>query len=361
MPRLPTSLLIKAWQENPLLPQLLRECRTLVSARNELRWLRERAQRDNPSREWRTRLKAMCRQRSRGVPLQYILGDQPFGDLEILCERGVLIPRSDTESFTNEAAKTIQEMAKSKNEHPKSRSLRILELCTGTGCMALLLHQLLSPNFNLKIIGVDISPIALNLAQRNLNHNIGQGHLSESAGTQVQFTRADVLSQGTSESIPTVEGILPQLYEHETKSDETEFEIKSEPGLDLLISNPPYISNKEFWNGTTSRSVRRFEPRLALVPPPSALPEECNPEDIFYHHILRLSLKSSAKVTVLECGDIMQARQVVKMHDNMTKSLAQSGEEAKFNVRIWPETERECDENGFHLYDGARCVIIRRM
>ncbi|KAJ5719579.1 hypothetical protein N7493_007157 [Penicillium malachiteum] len=360
MPRLPTSLLIKAWEENPLLPRLLRECRTLVSARNELRWLRERAQRETPSREWRTRLRAMCRQRSRGVPLQYIIGDQPFGDLEILCERGVLIPRSDTESFTNEAAKTIQGMAKSRNEHSNSKSLRILDLCTGTGCIALLLHQLLSPNFNLKIFGVDISPIALNLAQRNLAHNLEQGYLSEAASTQVQFLRADVLSQGTSE-LPTVEEILPQLYEHEPKSHEPGSGIETESQLDLLISNPPYISNKDFWNGTTSRSVRRFEPRLALVPPQSTLPDGCNAEDIFYHHILRLSLKYLARVTVLECGDITQARQVVKMHDSMTKSLAQSGEEAKFDVRIWPKTEQECDENGFHLYDGARCVIIRRM
>lgn len=100
MPRIPTSVLIRAYQETPLLPLLLQECRTLSSARNELRWLRERALRDSQSprrgsRGWRTRLRSMCQQRSRGVPLQYILGDQPFGDLEILCQRGVLIPRFD--------------------------------------------------------------------------------------------------------------------------------------------------------------------------------------------------------------------------------------------------------------------------
>lgn len=100
MPRIPTSTLIKAYQETPLLPLLLQECRTLSSARNELRWLRERARRDSQSQRlespgWRTRLRSMCRQRSRGVPLQYILGDQPFGDLEIICQRGVLIPRFD--------------------------------------------------------------------------------------------------------------------------------------------------------------------------------------------------------------------------------------------------------------------------
>lgn len=105
MPRIPTSLLLKAYRENSLLPLLLKECRSLDSARNELRWLRERAVRDvqEHSRQvtrtrqgWRTRLRAMCHKRSRGVPLQYILGDQPFGDLEILCRRGVLIPRCET-------------------------------------------------------------------------------------------------------------------------------------------------------------------------------------------------------------------------------------------------------------------------
>lgn len=98
MPRLSTSLLLRAYQENPLLHLLLKECRTLGSARNELRWLRERALRDTCQATrtptgWRTRLRAMCLKRSQGVPLQYILGDQPFGDLEILCRRGVLIPR----------------------------------------------------------------------------------------------------------------------------------------------------------------------------------------------------------------------------------------------------------------------------
>jgi hypothetical protein len=105
MPRLPTSLLLKSYRENPLLPILLKECRTLESARNELRWLREGAikapQNNNnnnngapiEARSWQLALWKMCALRSKGKPLQYILGDQPFGELEILCEKGVLIPR----------------------------------------------------------------------------------------------------------------------------------------------------------------------------------------------------------------------------------------------------------------------------
>ena len=103
MPRLPTRDIIKAYRLHKLLPLLLKECRSIDSAQNELRWLSE-AVKDKKSKlqhMWpklyripcQTILRSMCRARSKGIPLQYILGDQPFGDLEILCERGVLIPR----------------------------------------------------------------------------------------------------------------------------------------------------------------------------------------------------------------------------------------------------------------------------
>lgn len=106
MPRIPTRLLLKAYKENPLLLDLLKECRTLEHARNELRWLHDAAitrdrrirgssglRRGLHTQSWQQELKQMCADRGRGKPLQYILGDQPFGNLEILCEKGVLIPR----------------------------------------------------------------------------------------------------------------------------------------------------------------------------------------------------------------------------------------------------------------------------
>lgn len=101
MPRIPSTLILRAYRNDPLLPMLLKECRTLDSARNELRWLREKAialsetvpHTGHRGSHWRNRLQRMCAERAKGRPLQYILGDQPFGDLEILCRRGVLIPR----------------------------------------------------------------------------------------------------------------------------------------------------------------------------------------------------------------------------------------------------------------------------
>lgn len=125
MPRLQLRHLWSLNRENRLLPLLLRATRNTPSARTELRWLREYAQsplsfirHSNSKRiKWknviqtstshridqkdkdggrRTQaiLRDLCLRRSKGEPLQYILGTQPFGNLEILCRPGVLIPRS---------------------------------------------------------------------------------------------------------------------------------------------------------------------------------------------------------------------------------------------------------------------------
>ena len=101
MVRLSPRTLRQAFKESPLLPILLRSCRDLSSARNELRWLHESVKESpNWSKDGKVysdsdadRLRKLCIQRGRGVPLQYILGTQPFGDLNIKCRQGVLIPR----------------------------------------------------------------------------------------------------------------------------------------------------------------------------------------------------------------------------------------------------------------------------
>ncbi|CAI7583289.1 unnamed protein product [Penicillium pancosmium] len=397
MPRIRPSTLIKASRDNPLLPLLLKECRTLESARNELRWLREHALRTSQTRtrqqpnpttplaEWKMHLLSMCRQRSRGYPLQYILGDQPFGDLEILCRPGVLIPRPDTESYVIQAAKLVEQMAmaeatpseRSSTDKDDPKPLRILDLCTGTGCITLLLHALLSPRFeHLRVMGIDISSKALSLARKNLDHNLQQGLLTHRASTDVQFHRADVLGLPTggggdddADGIPNVEKILSEYFDQpgEMEMSEDLLAIDLEPGCDLLISNPPYISTSDFRNGTTARSVRLFEPKLALVPPPPRSQQfptptptptptsamgAVRPEDIFYRRILELSYKLRTKVTVLECGDIKQAERVIEMHNFMAPG--QDRFQDHFDVQVWPNTEQDMAFYGFHHNDGSR-------
>ena len=94
MPRLPPSLFWSANREiSPLAAQLLPACRDLESAANELRWIREHV-RDHPTRVPASlRVWGLVSQRASGIPLQYVLGSQPFGPLEIRCRPGVLIPR----------------------------------------------------------------------------------------------------------------------------------------------------------------------------------------------------------------------------------------------------------------------------
>lgn len=101
MVRLSPRTLRQAFRENPLLPILLRSCRDLSSARNELRWLHESVK-ESPawskdggvySNSGADRLRKLCIERGKGVPLQYILGTQPFGDLDIKCRPDVLVPR----------------------------------------------------------------------------------------------------------------------------------------------------------------------------------------------------------------------------------------------------------------------------
>jgi len=100
MPRLPHSLLKRAKSIDPCLVSLLPICRTLRCAQNELRWLKEHVEEKAVknsvqcgSPTVRHELRKLTRERGRGKPLQYILGTEYFGQLELLCRPGVLIPR----------------------------------------------------------------------------------------------------------------------------------------------------------------------------------------------------------------------------------------------------------------------------
>ncbi|MCJ1293832.1 hypothetical protein MMC34_005388 [Xylographa carneopallida] len=293
MPRLPKSLLRHAYHIDPLLPLLLRPCRDLPSARNELRWLREHvssgpnATTPHASNSTHTRLHKLCLERARGKPLQYILGSQPFGGLDILCRPGVLIPRPETESYTILLAEALIQHTQA----TPLQDLRVLDLCTGTGCIALLLYALLAPHVpNLSICGIDVSPTALKLAHQNLAWNSRHNYIHATAAQQVQFAYGDALTK-----TPSIEG-----------------------EWDILISNPPYISPSSF-DTDTERSVRNYEPKLALVPPPplglsgTTVSEMADVAgDAFYKHLDRLARKGKAKIMVVEVAGTEQAVRVVK-------------------------------------------------
>lgn len=245
---------------------------------------------------------------------------------------------------------TVKDRSESKSAQ-RIQSLRILDLCTGTGCIALLLHAVLFPHCEqMQILGIDISPKALHLARSNLRHNLQRGYLARQASDQIEFHQADVLGRGDG-SIPSVEDVL-------SKHAGSKLLIEGpDTTFDLLISNPPYISSPNYRNGTTERSVRLFEPRLALVPPIVKSGRDiCDrSEDIFYGEILALSLKLRPRLTVLECGDLEQARRVVDMHNELKEHHTDDT-----SAEVWPNTEQDLTAHGFRPHEGSRCVIIRR-
>ena len=168
--------------------------------------------------------------------------------------------------------------------------LKVLDLCTGTGCIPLLLYELLAPKFpGIEVLGVDISSSAIRLANENLHHNITRGHLPRTGLSRVSFLKADVLSHKFAKAESKITG----------------------PAWDIVISNPPYISQKSFGKDT-QRSVRNWEPKLALVPRiiENTTVENSHPEDIFYHRILEVANASKSRVVLMEIGDMEQAIRV---------------------------------------------------
>ncbi|MGE0009386.1 MAG: peptide chain release factor N(5)-glutamine methyltransferase [Candidatus Babeliales bacterium] len=153
-------------------------------------------------------------------PLQYILGSVPFANLEILVKPPILIPRPETEEFV---LNLIDQLKAFKNE-----KLSILDVGTGTGCIALALAKALP---HATITGIDIDSRALALARTNAQHNnIHNVVLSES-------------------------DVYANLGTYQT--------------FDLIVSNPPYIAPEE-WQALEP-SVTQWENPGALLAPHEGL------------------------------------------------------------------------------------------
>jgi methylase of polypeptide subunit release factors len=322
MPRLPTSLLRRAYALDPNLPALLGPCRDLRTAQNELRWLREHVEDVANARRAKgdvmakgALLRELVQQRAKGKPLQYILGSEWFGDLEIRCRKGVLIPRYGANGGRVKGAVTKtwnrQDTAASishlvrflRNAPGLPTELRVLDLCTGTGCIPLLFahdfHNAPSET-DLRILGVDISHDALKLAGHNLKRTCKFSTKRPARPADIRFLEADILLNpfaDQSEGPPSLKAAL-------------NFK-RLPPFWDIVISNPPYISPKEYWK-TTTRSVRGFEPKLALVPLKDTGGTDVEQGDAFYQPLLDIAADVEAKIVLLEIADMEQALRVAR-------------------------------------------------
>ncbi|WP_336244684.1 peptide chain release factor N(5)-glutamine methyltransferase [Natronogracilivirga saccharolytica] len=184
-------------------------------------------------------LKPLVQRRARHEPLQYITGSTDFYNLTLAVTPDVLIPRPETEQLVDLILQ----------EHPRDKKRRVLDIGTGSGCIALALKKA-RPDWI--ITGMDISEAALEIARSN----------ADNESLEVTFHRGDLSSY--------------------------------RPGgkIDIIVSNPPYVHKHE--TEDLEKQVAAFEPLTALVTDDvsgiyskllSLCRESLSPEGRFYFEI----------------------------------------------------------------------------
>jgi len=146
-------------------------------------------------------------------PIQYILGEAEFYGLKFIVKPGVLIPRNETEELADIIIK--------RNKHKK---ITLLDIGTGTGCIPIAVKKYLP---EAEVWGCDISETALSVAKENASRN----------SVDIFFVQFDILSEKT-------------------------FPVT---GFDIIVSNPPYVNEKE--KELMQPNVLDYEPHLALFVP----------------------------------------------------------------------------------------------
>lgn len=164
-----------------------------------------------PSPAQAEEIRTLAQRRIAGEPLQYLLGEWEFYGMRLFVGEGVLIPRPDTETLID----AVKERLADKPPHC------ILDLCTGSGCIALALQKLFPAA---EVHAVDLYDTALTYARRNCALH----------GLPVKLHKGDVLDAALCCTLPEA---------------------------DMIVSNPPYITDAEM--RTLQREVRR-EPETAL-------------------------------------------------------------------------------------------------
>jgi len=184
--------------------------------------------------------------------------------------------------------------------------VRLLDLCTGTGCISLLFrHEFsklgLRSKSGLECVGVDISRHAVSLANRNLQKQM-LDQPDTMTGGSTDFVLSTVFPSDRDVDVPYTLDALEQ------RNNAT----KDNNHWDIVISNPPYISPEEY-KRTTARSVRNYEPKIALVPAHEQGSSSVDPGDTFYPALIRMAEKVKASVLLFEVGDAEQAIRVANM------------------------------------------------
>ena len=172
------------------------------------------------------------------IPIQYILGKTEFYGMDFNVNKHVLIPRPETEELVDWIVNDFQE----------NRNIKILDIGTGSGCIAISIAKNLP---NAEVFAIDVSTEALQVAQKNMSLN----------NVDIHFIKADIL-----------------------------FLNKLPYSFDIIVSNPPYV--REIEKEKMQKNVFENEPHLALFV------KDNNPL-IFYDRISDLAKNQLTKNGIL--------------------------------------------------------------
>ena len=237
-------------------------------------------------------LKRMLGRLEDGEPLQYVTGKTTFCGLTFNVGEGVLIPRPETEQLVQLACDHARRTA-----HHTQRQPHILDIGTGSGCIAISIYRLLTDNgMTPHVTALDISDKALGIARLN----------AAALDTHIRLAKHDILNPADNASLPDRQ-------------------------YDIIVSNPPYICTKEA--AEMHRNVLRHEPHTALFVP------DDNPL-LFYKAIAHTAMR-----TLKPQGIIM-----------LETNRAYNGDTAQLLIQTGfnnVETKRD-------IYDNPRFVTARK-
>ena len=180
------------------------------------------------------------RKRGLRIPLQYIVGNVEFYGLKLIVNENVLIPRPETELLVEKII----------NDSDKSTNLKILDIGVGSGNISLSISKNLP---NSKVVAIDISESALDIANQNAEIN--------SLQDRIEFRLFDIMNDN----------------------------LNSLGKFDLIVSNPPYVSENDY--ESLEPELKNHEPKIALTDNSNGIS--------FYKHIVEASdqlLKKPGKI-----------------------------------------------------------------
>ena len=198
----------------------------------------------------------------KGEPVQYVLGEADFAGRTFHVEPGVLIPRPETAELCQWIEKDmIEKSIVSSEDSPEDSSgnspqatddaRRILDICTGSGCIAITLGLNIP---NSEVTGWDISEDALRIAQGNVE-------MLKARNVRIEYQDALALPKAAE----TDNEKMKVTADKEVVKSKGEAKTPSTQKWDMIVSNPPYICEKE--KADMEKNVLEHEPSLALFVP----------------------------------------------------------------------------------------------